>query len=282
MSTEEGSLRARKTWRTIEPLHGMIYFVAEAAEAYERLGVTGLDGYFASRSAPMGAVSADVVVATFFNFNPELVHAAIPRTWTITTPEALVTARLEAVDGSMRRLLGDDVVASAQMVRAAELACLAAKDASTRVEGRPLAAGHANLSWPEAPHLVLWHAQSILREYRGDGHVALLVTEGLSGIEALVTHGAAGDVPSHLLRSTRGWTAEQWDSAVHSLRSRGWLVEGDELALTEWGAAKRRGIENQTDVLAAAPYAALGDDACEELRSLVRPWSKVFSEVLFR
>jgi hypothetical protein len=260
----------------------MIYFVPEGAEAYERLGVTGRDGYFASRSAPMGAVSADVVVATFFNFNPELVHAAIPRTWKITTPEALVTARLEGVDGSMRRLLGDDVVASAQMVRAAELARLAAKDASTRVEGRPLAAGHANLNWPEAPHLVLWHAQSILREYRGDGHVALLVTHGLSGIEALVTHGAAGDAPSHLLRSTRGWTAEQWDSAVQSLRSRGWLVDGNELALTEWGTAERRDIEDQTDVLAAAPYAALGDDACEELRSLVRPWSKVFSEVLFR
>src|SRR5579872_6722666 len=122
MSKGEGAVRARKTWRTMEPLHGMIYFVPEGAEAYERLGVTGGAGYFASRSSPMGAVTADVVIATFFNFNPELVHAAIPSTWKITTPEALVTARLEGVDRSMRRLLGDDVVASAQMVRAAELA----------------------------------------------------------------------------------------------------------------------------------------------------------------
>jgi hypothetical protein len=282
MSRSEDALRARKTWLTIEPLHGMIYFVAEGAEAYERLGVTGRDGYFASRSAPMGAVSADVVVATFFNFNPDLVHAAIPRTWDITTPEELVAARLQAVDRSMRRLLGDDVVVSAEMVRAAELAGFAAKDASTRVEGRPLAAGHANLHWPQAPHLVLWHAQSILREYRGDGHVALLVTHGLSGIEALVTHGASGGVPVDVLRSTRGWSVEQWDNAVRSLQSRGWLVEGDELMLTDWGAAQRRHIEEQTDDLAAAPYATLGEDACRELRSLVRPWSRLFSEVLFR
>jgi len=282
MSTGEGALRARKTWRTLEPLHGMIYFVPEGAEAYERLGITGRAGYFASRSAPMGAVSAEVVVATFFNFNPELVHSAIPSAWKITTPEALVAARLEGVNRGMRRLLGDGVVVSAEMIRAAELARLAANDASTRVEGRPLAAGHANLDWPDAPHLVLWHAQSILREYRGDGHIALLVTHGLSGIEALVTHGAAGDVPSHLLRSTRGWTDEQWDTAVHSLRSRGWLVDGDELAFTDWGTIQRQVIEDQTDALAAAPYAALGDEACEELRSLVRPWSKVFSEVLFR
>jgi hypothetical protein len=282
MSTGDGALRARKTWRTLEPLHGMIYFVPEGTAAYERLGVTGRDGYFASRAAPMGAVSADVVVATFFNFNPVLVHAAIPGAWKVTTPDALVAARLEAVDGSMRRLLGDDVVASAGMIRAAELARIAALEASARVEGRPLAAGHAHLDWPDEPHLELWHAQSILREYRGDGHISLLVTHGLSGIEALITHGAADDVPSHLLRSTRGWTAEQWDTAADSMRSRGWLAGGSELVLSEWGKEQRQEIEDQTDTLAAAPYAVLGDEACAELRALVRPWSKVFTEVLFR
>jgi hypothetical protein len=282
MSRGDEALRARKTWRTVEPLHGMIYFVPEGAAAYEQLGITGRDGYFASRAAPMGAVSAEVVVATFFNFNPELVHAAIPSAWTITTPDALVAARLEAVDGSMRRLLGDDVVTSGEMLRAAELARIAAQVACAGVEGRPLAAGHAHLDWPDAPHLVLWHAQSILREYRGDGHIALLVTHGLSGIDALITHGAAGDVPSHLLRSTRGWPSEEWEAAVDSMRSRGWLVGSGELALTEWGKQKRQEIEDQTDMLAAAPYAVLGDEACAELRSLARPWSKVFSEVLFR
>ena len=83
------------------------------------------------------------------------------------------------------------------MRRAAELARAAAEEASRRIEGRPLAAAHADVAWPAEPHLVLWHAQSILREYRGDGHIALLVVHGLSGVEALVTHAAAGDVPAH-------------------------------------------------------------------------------------
>ena len=282
MSTPEQGLVARKTWRTLEPLHAMIYFVPEGAEAYGQLGITGTAGYFASRSAPMGAVSADVVVATFFNFNPELARESIPRAWEIATPRAVLAARLDAVDRSMRRLLGDDVVSSASMIRAAELARSAAEEAGNRIEGRPLAAGHASLDWPDEPHLVLWHAQSILREYRGDGHVALLVALGLSGIEALVTHGAAGDAPPHLLRSTRGWSTEQWNAAVDSMRSRGWTTDGGELSLTELGQTMRRELEDKTDALAAAPYAKVGAEACEELRLIVRPWSKTFAEVLFR
>ncbi len=282
MTDAEAGLLARKTWRTVEPLHGMVYFVPEGAEAYAKLGVTGRDGYFASRSAPMGAVSAEVVISTFFNFNPELVHAAIPACWETTTPEALVAARFDAVDQACRRLLGDDVVASDEMRRAAALAHTAAQHASTRMDGRPLAAGHAQVPWPDDPHLVLWHAQSILREYRGDGHIALLVTHGLNGIDALVTHAASGEVPAHLLRSSRAWSSEDWEAAIVSMRQRGWLTDAADPTFTEWGAAQRQEIEDQTDVLAAAPYAALGEDGCAELRALARPWSKVFSEVLFR
>jgi len=282
MTATDSALRARKTWRTVEPLHAMIYFVPEGADAYSRLGIKGSAGYFASRSAPLGAVSADVVVATFFNFNPELVRSAIPGAWDLAQPSEILAGRLEAVDASMRRVLGDEVVASAPMKRAAELTRIAAFGACERTEGRPLAAGHAGLDWPEAPHLVLWHAQSILREYRGDGHVALLVNHGLSGLEALVTHAATGEVDSGVLRSTRGWSAGQWDATVELLRSNGWLVEGDKLSLTEWGAAQRQEIEDQTDALAAMPYSTLGDESCEELRSIARPWSKTFSELLFR
>src|SRR5580658_6741819 len=122
MGADEIALRARKTWRTVEPVHSMIYFVPEAAQAYERLGITGSAGYFASRSAAMGAVSAEVVVSTFFNFNPELVRSAIPAAWNIASPGAILTARLSAVDSSMRRMLGDDVLTSGDMVRAADLA----------------------------------------------------------------------------------------------------------------------------------------------------------------
>ena len=278
----EAALLARKTWRTLEPLHGMVYFVPEAAEAYARLGITGQAGYFASRAAPMGAVSADVVVSTFFNFNPELVHAAIPASWEVAPPAALVAARFDAVDAAFRRLLGEPVLASDEMRRAAELARTAAEEAGRRVEGRPLAAAHADVPWPTAPHLVLWHAQSILREYRGDGHIAQLVVRGLSGTEALVTHAAAGDVPAHLLRATRGWPREAWDGAVEALRERGWLEQGDELRFTELGTTQRRALEEGTDALAAAPYAVLGEERCAELRALARPWSTTFAQQLPR
>jgi hypothetical protein len=258
----------------------MIYFVPEAAEAYARLGITERAGYFASRAAPMGAVSADVVVSTFFNFNPELVHAAIPQSWERATPAQLVAARFNAADAATRRILGGAVVDSDDMVRAAVLARTAAEAAAERVEGRPLAAGHADVAWPEEPHLVLWHAQSILREFRGDGHIAQLVVHGLTGLEALVTHAAAGEVPGHLLRASRAWPDEAWAAAVAQLRVRGWLEPGDDLAFTPWGEAQRRAIEDGTDTLAAAPYEALGDEACTELRTLVRPWSRAFAEVL--
>ena len=283
MSDASGAVLAHKTWRTLEPLHGMIYFVPEAAEEYASLGVTGRDGYFASRAAPMGAVSADVVIATFFNFNPELVRHSIPRAWQIAAPEELVAARFRVVDRAYRRLLGDGVVTSPDMERAAGFARRAAEGASRWVDGRVLGAAHAQVPWPESPHLVLWHAQSILREYRGDGHVALLVTHGLSGIEALVTHASDGVIPAKVLQSTRGWPDSTWRHAIESLRATGWLAPGGAPVPSEWGASQRAEIESQTDALATAPYSELGDDACAELRALVRPWSRVLSdEILLR
>jgi hypothetical protein len=274
------ALVAHKTWRTVEPLHGMIYFVPEAAEAYARLGITGTAGYFASRAAPMGAVSADVVIATFFNFNPEIVRSAIPDAWDRATPADVIAARFSAVDAACRRILSPEVVESTEMVRAAALARTAAEEATRHVEGRPLAAGHADVAWPSEPHLQLWHAQSILREFRGDGHVALLVIHGLSGLEALVTHAAAGDVPARILLATRAWSEDAWQRAADDLRHRGWLEPGDELRFSASGARRRQEIEDGTDTLSSVPYQALGEDGCTELRALVRPWSKVFAEHL--
>ena len=113
----------------------MIYFVPEAAEAYAGLGITGRHGYFASRAAPMGAVSAEVVVSTFFNFNPEVVHAAIPGAWEVAAPSAIVDARFAAADAALRRVLGD-FVDSPEMI---EAAALAACGRERRVLRRPSA-----------------------------------------------------------------------------------------------------------------------------------------------
>jgi hypothetical protein len=264
---------ARKMWRTLEPYHGLIYFAPEATAAYEALGVIGFDGYFASRAAAMGPVPAEVVVATFFNFNPDVVRSAIPAAWSAATPEQLVDARRAAADAALRRATGSDL-GSPEVARAAELA-RAAADGCT-APGRPLYAAHASLSWPSEPHLALWHAITLLREFRGDGHLAALVDAGLDGVDALVLHAASGEVARAALQTTRGWRDEDWHASVDRLAARG-VVDG-EGAFTEVGAALRQHIEDRTDALALAPWEALGADGCDELRSLVRPLSRAIVE----
>ena len=71
--------------------------------------------------------------------------------------------------------------------------------------------------------------------------VALLVTHGLSGIEALITHAAAGDVPVGILRATRGWPDEAWNSPeADTSRSEAGSRGQTNCRLTEWGPTKRR------------------------------------------
>ncbi len=260
---------ARKMWRTLEPYHGIVYFAPEATAAYEALGVMGFDGYFASRAAAMGAVPASVVVATFFNFNPQLVEHAIPGAWVIATPAQLVEARLGAADAALRRVTGNDldtpdVVRAAGLARAAAEACTA--------PGRSLYAAHAAQPWPQPAHLSLWHAITLLREYRGDGHIAALVDAELEGIDALLVHAASGEVPGEVLRTSRGWSDDEWKASGDRLRARGLLDASG--AFTDAGRTLRRHIEDRTDELALAPWRALGEAACDELRALVRPFSR--------
>lgn len=264
---------ARKTWQTLEPLHTVLYVSTEAAGGYADLGLNAGAGYFASRSAPLGPVSAEVVIATFYNFHPALVRSAIPHAWTVSTPEALIAARERAADATLRRILGTEAVESAEMAEAAALARQAAVAAGSDLPGRPLFAAHAVLDWPEAPHLALWHAQTLLREYRGDGHVAVLRAENVGPCEALVIDAATGQgAPEAVLRRSRAWPDDQWDASVETLRRRGWL--DDEGALTTAGREHRQYVEDRTDALATGPYGSIGADGCARLRELCRPWSR--------
>ena len=270
------AVTARKTWRTLEPLHGMVYFAPEADTSYRSLGLLGRSGYFASRSAPMGAVSPGTVVATFFNFHPSLVHEAMADVWTRVTPSQVLDARLAAAGSALRRMLGPEAD-SDDVARAADLAEAAARRAGEHTEGRPLFAGHAGLPWPEEPLERLWHAQTLLREFRGDGHVALLVHHGLDGIEALVMHEATAELPVNFLRATRGWSDGEWEAAAVRLRERGWLrpaADADHLSLSEEGMAVRQDLEESTDRLSVVAYDAIGEEGCDALRGLARPLSR--------
>src|SRR6266536_4863552 len=258
---------SRRLWRALEPYHAVVYFMPDTRRRNDALGLKGgWMSYFGTSAAPLGPVPAEVVAALFYNFHPDMVRRAIPDAWSHASPEALVEARLAAVDEGLRRLLGPAVDGGA-IGEAAELAAAAAL--ATATAGRPLAAANAALPWPSEPHLRLWQAATLLREARGDGHVAALVVAGVSPCEALVTASAAGGPPAEMLRARRKWSQAEWDEAVERLRSRGWLDERG--ALTDAGRAGRAAVERRTDELIEPTWDALGAERTARLESLLLP-----------
>ncbi len=246
---------AARAHRAVEPLHSHHYF---SPEHEEQLAATGLRpgrmAYFAGRAAPMGAVGPGAVVATFYNFSPSLVARHVPRCWTLVSPDAVVAARWASATASLTRLLGDTPTE-----QVAELGDLLAEACTVLTpEARPLYAGHADVPWPTDPVGRLWHAATLLREHRGDGHLMALQLHGLGGLEALVTHTATGrGFTVEAAQRTRGWSAEEWTAAQARLTERGLL---DEHGLTEDGVALRGAVEEATDMLSVQPFEHLGAD----------------------
>ena len=247
-------------WQYLEPYHALIYFTPAKRAAFADAGLKGgWMGYFASRAAAMGPVPAEVVIATFYNFHPDMVRRAIPDAWRLSSPERVLRARYAAADTALRDALGE-LTNGPDVEEAAALARVVAEAGDPA--GRPLFAAHASLEWPSEPHMQLWHAATLLREHRGDGHVSLLVGESIGGCESHVTLVAAGGSTAELQREYRGWSVDEWDAAVGRLRERG-LVDGAG-AFTAEGRALRDRIEKHTDELAVGPYSAL--DAAESAR----------------
>jgi len=242
--------------RAVEPLHNHVYFVPETERELTAVGLRpGRMCYFAGRAAPMGPVGPGVVTATFYNFSPNLIGRHIPRAWTLASTEAILAGRFAAARASLTRLLG-----GAEAVSAPEIGELAEllREACTVLtpEGRTLYAGHADLPWPDEPLLQMWHGASLLREYRGDGHLTALVRADLSGLEALISHTATGrGFLPEVARVGRGWSEEEWAAGRAGLAERGLL---DDAGLTEAGRELRERIEAETDVLSADPWLYLG------------------------
>ncbi|WP_200304217.1 SCO6745 family protein [Streptomyces adelaidensis] len=256
----------RRCHNLLNPFHSAHYFSPDLGRELAAVGVTDPSAaYFAVRAAAMGEAGAGVVTATFFNFRYELVAEHVPAVWETASPSVVLAARERAVDATLRRLLGEEPAGSKEVAEAAELA-LRATEACTRT-ARPLYAAHADLPVPERPHLALWHAATLLREHRGDGHLAALLDAGLDPVEALVSHTATGKgmSPKWVL-GTRGWTREDWDAASARLRERGLLDAEGELTVT--GVALRKEIETTTDRLDRAPYEHLGAPGVERLTEL--------------
>jgi hypothetical protein len=247
---------ARRLWQRFEPYHAVGYFAPEARDVFQRAGWTGFwMGYFATRAAPLGPVPPALVTALFFGFAPRVVEQALPEAWRRCAPERAWAVRLDLVDQALRRLLGEDVVAGDEVREAADLTLEAA--AAAPLEGRALAAATAAMPVPDEPHLALWHATTVLREHRGDGHVAALVAAGVAPCEAHVLSARAGLAPADALQQHRGWTAEEWADAAR-------VVNGCPAGL-------RAEVEAATEAAAEAPWNALRPDRTHRLVELLDP-----------
>ncbi|MEU6538974.1 hypothetical protein [Streptomyces sp. NPDC047000] len=256
---------ARAVWQVLEPLHAVTYFAPESREANRAVGLRGFwMGYFATRAAPLGAVTAGAVEAAFFNFHPAMVRRAVPGAWGFAAPEAVLRARAGAATAALRRVVPSVADAAARLVPLLERTVAVADGA-----GRPLFAANRGLPTPEDPVGALWQAATALREHRGDGHVAVLTAEGLDGCEVHVLFAACEGVPAAVLRDNRGWSEEEWQAASDRLAARGLLESGGHP--TAEGRGLRAHVEARTDALAVRPYRALTQAEADRLLGLLGP-----------
>ena len=260
---------ARRLFQLLEPVHLVTYFAAEPDNELLALGYRNTwDCYFAGRAAPLGRVPAEVVHAIFYNFADGEVARHIPRVWDIATPQDALTARHRGCVAALRRILGDLADAPA-LARAAGLAMKAATSAP--VEGRPLYAGLRTVPVPAEPVARLYHAATLLREHRGDGHNAILVAEGIGGTEAHVLHALSTGIPAEKFGRIHHLPAARLTAVVDGMRARG-LVD-DSGWLSDAGRATKERIESRTDDLAAAAYDCLTPGELDQLIADLEPIS---------
>jgi hypothetical protein len=254
---------SRKAWGALETVHVLSYFAEEVTAALVALGLRPRLSYFAARSAAFGPVGPEVPTATFYVFAPWLHARALPSSWSVASPEEVQQARRESMAVVLHRVFGDvDDTELAELLALVRTAC----DGLTP-QGRPLYAAHSALAWPDDPRVGLWHAAALVREHRGDGHIAVLLAAGLDPVESLVLNGLfAGNTA--FLRATRGWTDEEWVAGEQRLAARGLVADG---ALTEAGVTFRRGLERDTDRLALEGWAHLGLEGTRRVVDLATP-----------
>ncbi|MFD9890315.1 MarR family transcriptional regulator [Amycolatopsis sp. NPDC059027] len=261
---------ARRMYDLIEPI-GLVPYLAEGSD--DDLMALGLrnqwDAYFAGRAAPLGrSTPAEVIHAVFYNFAPGEVARHIPHVWNLTTPEAALAARERGCVAAMRRILGD-LADGPAIARAADLLLRAATSAP--VEGRALYAALRALPVPQEPMARLWHAATLLREHRGDGHTVALVAEGVGGTEAHVLHALSVDMPAQEFGRVHHLPAAQLTAVIDGMRARG--LVGTDGWLTPAGRATKERVEAMTDRLAEAPYNALSPAELDHLTADLTPVS---------
>jgi DNA-binding MarR family transcriptional regulator len=258
--------KIHRMFELVEPI-ATVTFSEVPNEAFLALGMRNYwDGYFAGRAAPLGLAPAEVVHAVFYNFAEGEVARHIPWVWGKTTPQEAIAVRERGSAAALRQLIGE-LADSAGLVRAADLATRAAVSAPT--EGRVLYAGLRALDVPGEPVARLWHAATLLREHRGDGHNAALVAHGIGGTEAHVLVALSLGMRAEEFGRLHHLPRAQLAAVVDRLRGRGLVNAAG--GFTDAGRATRERIEALTDELAAPAYDVLSGDELDELIAGLEP-----------
>lgn len=277
MSPEALSAAARTLGSLLEPVTGQVYFSPECHANYVALGFDPSPGvangvalpdgpaYFTSRGSVMGQVAGHVVAAAFGVFNPDVVVPCVQLGWSRTDAATICAARDDGAIGQLHRILGES---PAGVDRVIELLQRAVEP--LRPEGRALFSGLRSQAIPGSRVGAMWRLGDMLREYRGDSHIAAWISAGADATEiGLLTEWYWG-LPPRSYSRTRAWNDAQFDAATERMQTRG-LVDGD--GITPAGRAYREAIEVATDAQMAPAIAALGDDL-DELFDLLRPWGE--------
>jgi hypothetical protein len=271
------SAAARRLGAVLEPVTGQVYFSPECHENYEALGfaaspgeffgVAAPDGpaYFTSRGSVLGQVPGTVVAATFGVFNPEAVVPAVTFGWTKTDAATICAARTDGAVAQLERILGPEPDG---VERANELLARAVEP--LRPEGRSLYAGQTALPLPDTTLGQVWRRGDMLREFRGDSHIAAWIGAELDATEIGLLTELYWGLELRTYSRTRAWTEAQFDAATERLEERGLLADG---AFTPAGRELREAIEVETDRQMVPALRALGDDA-EELCTILAPWGE--------
>ena len=253
----------------INMAHRLVYFVPEAGEEYGAIGVTGRGAYFGSRTAPLGAVPDPVIVATFYNFAPRAVETAeMAKVWSAASPSAIQEARFRTVERSLKRIgysMTPEAIAEARAIVDPVVAGL-------DYAGKPLAAANAAIPLPSDPLVALWQQITIIREWRGDAHISLLVANRVGPCQCMVLQVGTGRFPLGTATATRQWNETEWAEAIRALSELGWVDSTG--AMTPEGTAAREGIEDATNQLCEPIWDVVGEAKTKRLAELLWPMHK--------
>jgi hypothetical protein len=247
---------ARRVRDAIEPIATIGWWSRSASESATEVGLDFFSAYVWGRAASLGPdVSPAVVESCFGVFESGMIERVLTAAQATVSQEVVLAARQRgataglaastgSIDPSVIATLGSRLLVALQEVEGT---------------GRPLFSALRALPVPHDPHGALWRGAELLREHRGDGHLAAGIAVGLNASEMNVLTELWLGYGFGEYSGTRGFSTDRLAETAAGLHERGWLT--GERSLTADGRQAREAIELATDASQQALMDALGDDA---------------------